>query len=53
MFDTVTEVDGDTQTGTALWHLSEGEAAPDGLETSLLSVSCDGLQDDVYPPQPE
>ncbi len=42
-FDTVTEVDGDTQTGEMRWHLSPDQAAPDGLETHLESAACEGL----------
>lgn len=49
-FDTVTEVDGDTQTGQATWSVTPDSAAPDGLETSLGSAPCDTLEMRVFPP---
>ncbi len=52
-FDTVTEVDGDTQMGSAIWELTPDTAAPDGLETLLASAPCDGLADRVFPPVEE
>lgn len=52
-FETVTEVDGDTQMGSAIWELTPEAAAPDGLDTLLASADCDGLQDRVFPPVEE
>ncbi|MEQ8557662.1 MAG: hypothetical protein RIB03_05040 [Henriciella sp.] len=49
-FDSVTEVDGDTQTGTMTWEITSQGAAPDGfLEEPMQPADCDGLADRVFP----
>lgn len=53
MFDHVTEVDGDTQSGKVMWRLTPENAAPDGLDTLLGEADCDGLMDRVFPPMDE
>ena len=53
MFDHVTEVDGDTQSGKVMWRLTPETAAPDGLDTLLEEAECEGLADRVFPPMEE
>lgn len=48
-FDHVTEVDGDTQSGTVVWSITPETAAPDGLDTLLASTSCEGLVERIFP----
>ena len=50
-FDSVTEVDGDTQTGPMVWTLSPDAAAPEGfLDQPLQPADCEGLEDRIFPP---
>lgn len=50
-FDSVTEVDGDTQVGTMTWSITEDAASPEGFQGEPLTpASCDGLEDRVFPP---
>ena len=46
-FDTVTKVDGDTQTSNAVWYLGSEGAVPDGLDIMLKPADCDGLEERV------
>ena len=46
-FDTQTEVDGDSQTSSAIWYLSEEGAVPDGLDITLQPAECEGLEEKV------
>ena len=48
-FEYVTEVDGDTQSGSVVWAVTPERAAPDGLQTFLAATECDGLMDRVFP----
>lgn len=50
-FDSVTQVDGDTQTGPMTWSIAPDAAAPDGfVDKPLQPAECDGLEDLVFPP---
>lgn len=50
-FDSVTEVDGDTQTGPMAWIITEDSAAPEGfLDKPMQTADCDGLEDRIFPP---
>ncbi|WP_300378158.1 hypothetical protein [Henriciella sp.] len=49
LFNANTRVEGDVRSGTMLWNISEDSAAPDGLDTKLDNVACDGLEDRVFP----
>lgn len=46
-FDTQTEVDGDSQSSSAIWYLSAEGAVPDGLDIVLEPAGCDGLEEKV------
>ncbi|WP_018149224.1 hypothetical protein [Henriciella marina] len=46
-FDTRTEVDGDSQSSSAIWYLSEKGAVPDGLDIMPEPSPCEGLEDKV------
>lgn len=49
LFNANTRVDDDVRSGTMLWSISEKKAAPDGLDSKLKTVACDGLEDRVFP----
>lgn len=50
-FDSVTEVDGDTQVGTMTWSITPDTAAPEGfMDKPLQSADCEGLEDRIFPP---
>jgi hypothetical protein len=46
-FETMTNVDGETQSSSAIWYLSEEGAVPDGLDITLEPVACEGLEEKV------
>ena len=47
MFDTQTDVDGDSQRGSAIWYLAAEGAVPDGLDIMLEPAECEGLEERV------
>lgn len=50
-FDSVTEVDGDTQVGTMTWSITPETAAPDGfMDKPLQAADCEGLEERIFPP---
>ena len=49
-FDTVTEVDGDTQAGEQTWSITPTSASMVDFEPAFPAAECEGLMDRIWPP---
>ncbi|MCI4644633.1 MAG: hypothetical protein MRY64_07615 [Hyphomonadaceae bacterium] len=50
VFQTVTEVEGDTQTGDQIWTLTPEAASMADFDPVFTPAECDGLMNTIWPP---